>query len=94
MTLNPVFARRVYLCHLLAVTERPNIPCLMEITGWPRRTLQDVMKALPGLGVDVRFVQDGVRNNDGYYQLSDWGPLQQPWITEHLPLICAALDKS
>ena len=52
------------------------------------------MKALPGLGVDVRFVQDGVRNNDGYYQLSDWGPLQQPWITEHLPLICAALDKS
>lgn len=83
MELNPVFARRLYLCWLLTQMEKPNVPRLMEITGWPRRTLQDVLKALPGMGVTLNFVQQGIRNNDGFYQLSDWGPLNEGWIQRH-----------
>lgn len=66
MGINPVFARRLYLCWLISHSERPNVPRLMALTGWPRRTLQDVLKALPGMGVELQFVQQGVRNNDGF----------------------------
>ena len=47
MRLNPVFARRLYLALLVESLERPNVPKLMEKTGWPRRTIQDVIKVLP-----------------------------------------------
>jgi hypothetical protein len=80
MGLNSVFARRLYVCWLLKNEQRPNVPKLMVLTGWPRRTLQDVLKALPGMGVELEFIQQGVRNNDGYYQLIDWGPLDAKWI--------------
>ncbi len=74
MELSPVFARRLYLALLVENLERPNVPKLIEKTGgWPRRTIQDVLKALPGIGIELIFVQDGRRHNDGYYQLSDWG---------------------
>ncbi len=53
MELNPVFARRLYLCWLISSAEALNVPRLMTLTGWPRRTLQDVLKALPGLGVTL-----------------------------------------
>lgn len=48
MELSPVFARRLYLALLVENLERPNVPKLIEKTGWPRRTIQDVLKALPG----------------------------------------------
>lgn len=53
MDFNPVFARRLYLCWLLSHIEKPNVPHLMQVTGWPRRTLQDVLKALPGMGIEL-----------------------------------------
>ena len=92
MTLNSVFARRLFVCWLLETEQKPNVPKLMEITGWPRRTLQDVLKALPGMGVEVEFVQQGVRNNDGYYQLSGWGPLDAKWIERHREQLLAAIE--
>lgn len=92
MEINPVFARRLYLCWLISTNEHPNVPRLMELTGWPRRTLQDVLKALPGLGLELQFVQQGVRNNAGYYQLVSWGPLSQGWINQHHEMLLAAID--
>ncbi|CAM2772083.1 winged helix-turn-helix domain-containing protein [Vibrio rarus] len=80
MELNPVFARRLYLAHLVASLDRPNVPRLVEYTGWPRRTIQDVLKALPGIGISLSFIQDGRRHNDGYYCVSDWGPLDEHWV--------------
>jgi len=80
MELSPVFARRLYLALLVESLERPNVPKLIEKTGWPRRTIQDVIKALPGIGIELMFVQDGRRHNDGYYQLSDWGPFDSQWV--------------
>ncbi|MBM7036477.1 hypothetical protein ST37_11235 [Vibrio sp. qd031] len=83
MELSPVFARRLYLAMLVETIEKPNVPKLIELTGWPRRTIQDVLKALPGIGIKVAFVQDGRRHNDGYYQLSDWGPVEKDWVYSH-----------
>ncbi|OOE37046.1 hypothetical protein BZG04_05535 [Salinivibrio kushneri] len=82
MELNPVFARRLYLAALVEEMERPNVPRLIEATGWPRRTIQDVLKSLSGLGIDMTFIQDGKRHNDGYYQLKDWGPFRRDWIED------------
>lgn len=82
MELSPVFARRLYLAYLVENTERPNVPKLIEKTGWPRRTIQDVLKALPGIGIELMFIQDGCRHNDGYYKLSDWGPFDSQWVLD------------
>lgn len=92
LNLNSVFARRLYLCWLLDNEQKPNVPRLMEMTGWPRRTLQDVLKALPGMGVELEFVQQGIRNNDGYYQISGWGPLDPQWIGRHREQLLDAIE--
>ncbi|ASI95750.1 MULTISPECIES: helix-turn-helix domain-containing protein [Vibrio] len=91
MELSPVFARRLYLALLVESLERPNVPRLIEKTGWPRRTIQDVLKALPGIGIELIFVQDGRRHNDGYYQLSDWGPFDSQWVLEREKDIATSL---
>ncbi len=91
--LNSVFARRLYLCWLIENNERPNVPNLMALSGWPRRTLQDVLKALPGMGVKLNFVQQGVRNNDGYYRIEHWGPLDPQWVDSHRQQIIEAIDQ-
>ncbi|CAI1002582.1 Uncharacterized protein conserved in bacteria [Serratia marcescens] len=92
MGINPVFARRLYLCWLISYSERPNVPRLMALTGWPRRTLQDVLKALPGMGVELQFVQQGVRNNDGFYQLESWGPFNKSWVHQHHQALLSAIE--
>lgn len=91
MKLSPVFARRLYLALLIENLERPNVPKLIEQTGWPRRTIQDVIKALPGIGIELVFVQDGRRHNDGYYQLSSWGPFNRQWLLDREAEIATSL---
>lgn len=93
MELNSVFARRLYLCWLLKNEPRLNVPKLMGRTGWPRRTLQDVLKALPGMGIELEFVQQGVRNNDGYYLIKDWGPFNVDWLDRHPDVLLEAIAK-
>ncbi len=68
------------------------MPRLMALTGWPRRTLQDVLKALPGMGVELQFVQQGVRNNDGFYQLESWGPFNKSWVHQHHQALLSAIE--
>ena len=80
MELNPVFARRLLLACWLDELERPNVPALMKVSGWHRRTIQDMLKSMAGLGFELRFIQDGSRFNDGYYQLVDWGPVNKQWV--------------
>lgn len=93
MELNSVFARRLYICWLLKNEQRPNVPKLMVLTRWPRRTLQDVLKALPGMGIELTFVQQGERNNDGYYQIKSWGPFDAEWVDSHHDQLLAAIVK-
>jgi hypothetical protein len=89
--LNPTFVRRLIVAQLIHSQPRPSTPELIRLTGWPRRTLQDIIKALPGLGLDVVFIQDGKRNNDGYYQLDGWGPFDPDWINQHRQQLFALL---
>ncbi|MCV6610960.1 MAG: helix-turn-helix domain-containing protein [Amphritea sp.] len=86
-TLNPTFARRLLIIHLVYTMERPSVPALMAETGWPRRTIQDVIKAIPGLGVNIYFKQDGRRNNDGYYVIDSWGAIDHRWIIDNIEMI-------
>ncbi|WP_345550722.1 helix-turn-helix domain-containing protein [Microbulbifer aestuariivivens] len=91
--LNPTICRRMLITHLIETLPKPNNPALEEATGWPRRTVQDVIaKGLPGHGTQVEFIQEGVRNNDGYYALRDWGSFNGEWVREHLTEICQVLD--
>ena len=90
--LNPTICRRMLIAHLIEQLPKPNNPALEEATGWPRRTVQDIIaKGLPGHGTEVEFVQEGVRNNDGYYVLHDWGSFDRQWVQQHLQAICAVL---
>ncbi|MFD1215972.1 MULTISPECIES: helix-turn-helix domain-containing protein [Microbulbifer] len=90
--LNPTICRRLLIAYLIERLPKPNNPALEEVTGWPRRTVQDVIaKGLPGHGTQVVFVQEGVRNNDGYYRLESWGSISGEWVRAHLPEICEAL---
>ena len=91
--LNPTICRRMLIAYLIEQLPKPNNPALEEVTGWPRRTVQDIIaKGLPGHGTQVDFIQQGVRNNDGYYLLQDWGSFDREWIKAHLPAICRVLD--
>lgn len=85
MQLSPVFARRLYIALLIQHSERPNVPKLIESTGWPRRTIQDVLKALPAIGINLSFIQDGRRHNDGYYCIKDWGPFDVKVLNRYQP---------
>ncbi|MFC6633325.1 helix-turn-helix domain-containing protein [Microbulbifer taiwanensis] len=91
--LNPTICRRMLIAHLIERLPKPNNPALEEATGWPRRTVQDIIaKGLPGHGTRVEFVQEGVRNNDGYYELRDWGSFDRHWVEKHLREIRAVLQ--
>ncbi|SEA10673.1 helix-turn-helix domain-containing protein [Microbulbifer marinus] len=93
--LNPTICRRMLIAHLIEQLPKPNNPALEEVTGWPRRTVQDIIaKGLPGHGTQVEFIQQGVRNNDGYYELRDWGSFDRDWVHKHLSVICKVLGVS
>ncbi len=90
--LNSAFARRLVITHLVNTLERPNVSVLMLETGWPRRTIQDVIKAIPGLGIKIYFKQDGRRNNDGYYVIDNWGPFNPSWVEGNLKTLESSLS--
>ncbi len=90
--LNPTFCRRLLISHLIERDDRPGVPRLMELTGWPRRTIQDIITALPGLGIELHFQQDGRRNNDGYYVIDSWGAIDRHWVESHTAAVCQLLD--
>ncbi|WP_105102224.1 helix-turn-helix domain-containing protein [Microbulbifer pacificus] len=91
--LNPTICRRLLIAYLIEQLPRPNNPALEEITGWPRRTIQDVIaKGLPGHGTLVEFVQQGVRNNDGFYELKAWGSIDGRWVRANLDAIAQVLE--
>lgn len=91
--LNPTICRRLLIAYLIEQLPRPNNPALEEATGWPRRTIQDVIaKGLPGHGTQVEFLQEGVRNNDGYYALKDWGSIDGSWVRANLDAIARVLE--
>ncbi|MFP8968620.1 helix-turn-helix domain-containing protein [Pokkaliibacter sp. CJK22405] len=74
------FYRRLYLA-LCISQQQHNLGSLMALTNMPRRTLQDSIKAMADIGIVCHFVQrNGTRNNDGYFEITDWGPIRQDWV--------------
>ncbi|MCF1429168.1 MAG: winged helix-turn-helix domain-containing protein [Shewanella sp.] len=84
------FLRKLYLAYLIG-SEQHNLLSLQQVTGMPRRTLQDAIAAFGDIGIVASFVQSGVRNNAGYYQIDDWGPIRKAWVSSRLPYITSLL---
>ncbi|MGI2258991.1 winged helix-turn-helix domain-containing protein [Shewanella sp. GXUN23E] len=84
------FLRKLYLAYLIG-SEQHNLLSLQQVTGMPRRTLQDAIAAFGDIGIVVSFVQSGVRNNAGYYHIDDWGPINNDWIASRLSYMSSLL---
>ncbi len=85
------FYRKLYLAYLIDNGEY-NVPMLEKITGMPRRTIQDCIKVLGDISIEVSFQnQEGKRNNDGIYKISSWGPIDRHWVATQMPHIGAVL---
>ncbi|WOT05889.1 winged helix-turn-helix domain-containing protein [Shewanella youngdeokensis] len=77
------FYRKLFIAHQID-TETHNLLSLHQLTNMPRRTLQDSIAAFSDLGIECEFVQEGVRNNAGYYKINDWGPINSLWVNEYI----------
>lgn len=77
------FLRKLYLAHHID-SEQHNLLSLNKLTGMPRRTLQDAIALLSDIGIECQFMQDGERNNSGYYRIETWGPISSAWVDTHL----------
>ena len=84
------FFRKLYLAYLIA-GQRHNLLSLHQLTAMPRRTIQDSLTDFADLGIELEFIQDGPRNNAGYYRINDWGPINRQWVADHLDKIQALL---
>lgn len=84
------FLRKLYLAHLMD-DDRHNLLSLNKLTGMPRRTLQDAIAAFEDIGIRVEFVQDGSRNNAGYYRILTWGPISSAWVDTHFEEIASII---
>ncbi|MCH1920262.1 winged helix-turn-helix domain-containing protein [Shewanella sp. A3A] len=80
------FVRKLYLAHVID-DGKHNLLSLQKLTGMPRRTLQDALAACSDIGIEVAFIQDGARNNSGYYHIQTWGPINSAWVGTHLSQI-------
>ncbi|MBY4678510.1 helix-turn-helix domain-containing protein [Marinobacterium arenosum] len=78
------FYRKLYLSYLIS-QQAHSLTSLQQLTGMPRRTIQDCLKDLGDIGVQCSFIQqEGGRHNAGHYQLDDWGPIRPAWVAQHL----------
>ncbi|BDM65526.1 hypothetical protein NFHSH190041_29780 [Shewanella sp. NFH-SH190041] len=87
------FLRKLYLAYLIDQGEH-NLPALQQLTGMPRRTLQDAIAAFGDVGIRVSFVQQGPRNNAGFYRVEDWGPIKPEWVANQVDALAALLTAS
>ena len=85
------FLRKLYLAHLLD-EEQHNLLSLQKLTKMPRRTLQDAIAAFVDIGIEVDFVQQGQRHNEGYYRIATWGPISSAWVNSHFKQIKQHLE--
>lgn len=78
------FYRRIYVAWL--ITQGINtVPKIIAATGMPRRTAQDTLAAIHELAIDLE-------NNNGNYQVSDWGAVSQHWVEANIGLLKEVLE--
>lgn len=85
------YYRKLYLAYLID-TERHNLVTLVEKTGMPKRTIQTSMKAFEDIGISFQFIQDGPKNRQGYYTITEWADHNKAWIKNNLQYVVDVLQ--
>lgn len=86
------FYRKLFIAYQIS-TENHNLLSLHKLTNMPRRTLQDAIAAFVDLGIECEFVQDGERNNAGYYRINNWGPIDSTWVNLNIATVELVLQE-
>lgn len=81
------FYRRLFVAHLID-RGLATVPSITEVTGMPRRTVQDTILALGELDIICEFKG---ANKDGHYCIKAWGGINKQWITDNLRQIQGVL---
>ena len=82
------YYRRLYVAFLID-TGANTVPKLLSETKMPRRTLQDTLKALPEIDVEIESL-GGTKNT--HYVIKSWGAINRSWINDNLEHIKAVLQ--
>lgn len=78
------FYRRIYVSFLISQGIN-TVPKIIEATGMPRRTAQDTLTAIHELAIELE-------NNNGTYNVRDWGAVNPQWVSENIPHLKNVLD--
>jgi hypothetical protein len=82
------FYRRLYVAYLIDMGI-DTTPLLMDKTGMPKRTVQDVISSLAEMDIKCEF--QGAKKN-GFYVITDWAAIKKEWIAKNLINIVDVLD--
>ncbi|MBD1574790.1 helix-turn-helix domain-containing protein [Vibrio sp. S17_S38] len=78
------FLRRLLVAYLID-SGKNTVLEIMEVTGMPRRTAQDTIKALNELDIDVE------QYNRGKYRINNWGAINRNWVQNNFTHVCDVL---
>ena len=73
------FFRRMYVAYLIDTVQNNQVPDLMIITGFSRRTLQAVIDGLSDYCIACEYVK-----TENRYVIKDWASVQRQWVLEHI----------
>lgn len=82
------YYRRLYIAHLIDIGIN-TVPLLLEITGMPKRTLQDTILALAEMDI-VCAIAGGTKNRS--YSIEAWGAINKDYIKNNLQHIITVLQ--
>ena len=85
------YYRKLYLAYLIE-SGRHNLITLEEETGMPRRTIETAMAGFSDIGIIREFVQDGPKNKQGYYRITEWSDHRKSWIKDNIKGILQVLQ--
>ncbi|ROS04877.1 hypothetical protein EDC56_0393 [Sinobacterium caligoides] len=82
------FYRRLLVAQLIS-SGTNTVPAIQALTAMPRRTAQDTISALAELGICCEFIG---ATKDGYYHISNWGPINPEWVNNNMVEITELLN--
>lgn len=86
------YYRKLYLAYLID-TKKHNLVSLEETTEMPKPTIKTAMQGFPNIGIQCNFVRPkGLRNGQGYFEITDWGDHSKSWIKANMALILEVLE--
>ncbi|MCP4056492.1 MULTISPECIES: helix-turn-helix domain-containing protein [unclassified Pseudoalteromonas] len=76
--------RRAYVTWLIS-TGINTVPTIIEVTGMPRRTVQDTLTAITEISVVLE-------NDGGTFKVIDWGLINKTWVQINLQHVIDVLN--